>query len=159
MDRRALLIYLHDLRDLEVAKYQIENKLRRYISLKKVINQNLQKQIEAAETANYWERPEQPEKVFLFMFGCGVFLIFGGFFFGWLGIPLIDKFCMIIGIIDSILFGWLHFSETREYRKAVREVEEHNAQEMDRLTDVVSNYVKEKRALQQKNMTGNKPTK
>lgn len=65
---------------------------------------------------------------------------------------------MIIGIIDSILFGWLHFSETREYRKALREVEEHNAQEMDRLTDVVPDYVKEKRALQQKNMIGNKPT-
>ncbi len=80
MDRNALLVYLHDLRDLEVAKYQIEKKLRRHISLKNTIVQNLQNQIEKEKKENYWQRPEQPEKTLLFMFGCVVFLIFGGFF-------------------------------------------------------------------------------
>ncbi len=158
MDRNALLVYLHDLRDLEVAKYQIEKKLRKFISLKNTVVQNLQNQIEMVKKENYWERPEQPEKIFLFMFGCGVFLIFGGFFFKWLGIPLLDKICMVIGVICSIMFGWLHFSEYREYRNAVREVEQHNQQEMERLTNVVPGIVKEKRKIQQKNMSGNLPT-
>ena len=158
MDRNALLVYLHDLRDLEVAKYQIEKKLRKYISLKNTLVQNLQNQIEMEKKENYWERPERPERVFLFMFWCGVFLIFGGFFFQWLGIPLFDKLCMVVGVIGSILFGWLHLSETREYRAAVREVEEHNKQEMERLTNIVPGIVKKKMELQQKNMTGNLPT-
>ena len=62
MDRNALFVYLHDLRDLEVVKYQIEKKLRRHISLKNTIVQNLQNQIEKEKKENYWQRPEQPEK-------------------------------------------------------------------------------------------------
>ena len=62
MNRDALLLYLRDLRDLEVAKYQITKTINQNTAKTNTMTQNLQREINQAQQPNYWERPKLPEK-------------------------------------------------------------------------------------------------
>lgn len=150
MKREALLVYLQDLRDLEVAKYQIEKMIKNNNFIKTVTLQNIQCEIDIAEKANYWKLPNQPEPVWLIMEIMGIILIFGSFFFRWLGIPLIDMICMVIGVLGTIIWGVLCVCEYKRYIKEKKEVKLHNIKEKERLEMVVPSIIKDKHELQQK---------
>lgn len=62
MNRDALLLYLRDLRDLEVAKYQITKTINQNTAKTNTMTQNLQREIYQAQQPDYWERPNLPEK-------------------------------------------------------------------------------------------------
>ena len=57
MNRDALLLYLRDLRDLEVAKYQITKTINQNTAKTNTMTQNLQREINQAQQPNYYSRP------------------------------------------------------------------------------------------------------
>lgn len=61
MNRDALLLYLRDLRDLEVAKYQLSKVIQQNTNKANTMAQNLQSEINQMQRPNYWARPLLPD--------------------------------------------------------------------------------------------------
>ena len=61
MNRDALLLYLRDLRDLEVANYQLSKVIQQNTNKANTMAQNLQREINQVQKPDYWERPLLPE--------------------------------------------------------------------------------------------------
>lgn len=101
MNRNALLIYLHDLRDLEAAKYQIEKMRKNNLAANKSATGKIQSEINAINTANYMKKPYWP-----FSFSDITDELFGTLFV----LVIVSLVSMVVGGVVSVVLLALHMS-------------------------------------------------
>lgn len=159
MNREALLVYLHDLRDLEVSKYQIEKMRSENFSDRQFAERRIQNDINTAKKKNYRHKPELPEFTFITFVGFIVFLL-GAIVmmvdllvFGSESLSIVRKkvdiVCFLVGALFAGVSGFFFFRKMKEYIKERREVKRHNAKEKERLKNGVPALIAEKDKLRQ----------
>lgn len=159
INREALLVYLHDLRDLEAARYQIGKMRRNNLSDNKAAIQKMQSEINRVNMANYWENPERPKGYFSIMFVCGV-MCFIGYLLGgeiWSGVPLTEIWLneeyrmsvmvVVSGVLGVVIFGIRWLSEYKEYILNKQKVKKHNTEEKRRLEIIAPSTIAEKNKI------------
>lgn len=170
MNRNALLIYLHDLRDLEAAKYQIEKMRKNNLAANKSATGKIQSEINAINTANYMKKPYWPDFDAIY---AGFFVggILGLFFvmlekrpqkvlFGAFNM-LFDAFDLqsdifkriMISVLSALIGGILVLiSIVLKHLRDRRKVKEHNKRENERLKLIAPSVSAEKNKLKQEIM-------
>lgn len=152
MNREALLVYLHDLRDLEVAKYQIEKIRKNNFAANKSATGKIQSEISAINTANYKQMPET-ECVGYLIRG----LLVGAIGFWGIqnqilimyGIGFLIKVVAVFFLIASILSLFAALVNYIEYQTEAHKVKTYNEKERYRLEVMVPDIVKEKNKIKQ----------
>lgn len=165
MNRDALLIYLHDLRDLEAAKYQIEKMRRNNLAANKSATGKIQSEINAINTANYMEKPDFSSVsdaiiggLIIIIVGLAIAAVGGALIVAILAalfhihykitIPIILVLCLIF----LIVMIWYMVSSCLEYIRDRRKVKEHNKREKERLKLIAPSSSAEKNKLKQEIM-------
>lgn len=165
MNRNALLIYLHDLRDLEAAKYQIEKMRKNNLAANKSATGKIQSEINAINAASYMDKPYWPDfdaiyvgffvggflgLFFVMLEKCPEKVLFGAFniFFDALNIQS-DILKRIMILVLSALIGGIFvlISMVLVYLRDRRKVIEHNKKEKERLKFIAPSVSAEKNKL------------
>jgi hypothetical protein len=161
MNRDVLLVYLKNIRDLEVAGYQL--KLRKKQSEAKCRGEinTVNKQIEEGTTPHYWSNPKFPVVMFLFFLICAagsaaiVYILYkeiadegiAGFIKDFAKEPVGCSIALIgfIGLIGFTAFisPWAYFSE-------LKEAKEHNKAEKNRIAQGAALVPQQKQTIQAK---------
>lgn len=109
MNRDALLLYLRDLRDLEVAKYQITKTINQNTAKTNTMTQNLQREINQAQQPNYYSRPVLPNG-FVSVFSVGGTLAVLSFlvYYRSFGLYFLLSFGLLISLAVLFITGREH---------------------------------------------------
>jgi hypothetical protein len=148
MNRDVLLVYLKNIRDLEVAGYQLRlDKNRTEAKYRSEISA-INKQIEEETTSNYWSKPRVPIGMFI---ASGFFAAVCLFFF--CGVvsngeiekyPFMDSLCLIIFVVLAAVFYPWSYSDDK------KETNDHNEVERKRLEQCATLVPQQKQTIQAK---------
>lgn len=107
MNRNALLLYIRDLRDLEVAKYQLTKVIQQNTNRANTITRNLQQEINQVQQPYYKEQPPLPEEIpNLSVIGISI-SVFSFLIYRHLWTLYVLLFLASLGLLAISFVGWL----------------------------------------------------
>ena len=158
MNRNVLLVYLRDLRDLEVVKYKLNSMYQQEWTQHKREAANIEADIAKLEEQDIWTVPEKEsaDGIFAFFLMMLIFsiILFVAFIILSIKDPLEEGSGVFLGIalVCLSVFGFFTYilAPNKGYKEEVAKVNEHNERERKRFDDNAESVRKKRNLLIQK---------